>query len=319
MNQFIHVAVAVIVEEGQVLIAKRPDHLHQGGLWEFPGGKLDLEESVEQALVREIKEELGIVIKPLRPLIKIHHDYGDKKVLLDAWLVQHLEGKPLGCEGQLVEWIPITRLKNRKFPQANRSIITALNLPENYLITPEPAEQSWAVFKDQFENTLREGFKLVQFRAKKACLEEYIKQAESLSTIAHAYKALLMLNTSVEVFHEYADRLNVAGLHITSEQMLSYQSRPIGKNFLLGASCHCRDEIYQAQAIDVDFVTLSPVKNTSSHPDAIPIGIDGFKLLTSESNMPVFALGGQSKDDLSEIFYSGGQGVAGISQFWKSI
>lgn len=319
MNPYVHVAVAVIVEEGQVLIAKRPAHLHQGGLWEFPGGKLDLGESVEQALVREIKEELDIVIKPLRPLIKIHHDYGDKKVLLDVWLVQHLEGKPLGCEGQLIEWLPVTQLKNRKFPEANRSIITALSLPENYLITPEPDRLSWLVFKEQFENTLKEGFKLVQFRAKKACLGEYIMRAEALNAIAQDYRALLMLNTSVDVFKEYADRLGVAGLHLSTEQLFACQSRPIGKNYLLGASCHCQDEIYQAQVIDVDFITLSPVKETGSHPNASPIGMDGFKKLASLINKPVYALGGLGNEDLPEVFSNGGQGLAGISHFWKSI
>ncbi|PTT03442.1 NUDIX domain-containing protein, partial [Pseudomonas sp. HMWF006] len=82
----VHVAAAVIRDDsGKVLIARRADTQHQGGLWEFPGGKVEADESVETALARELHEELGIVVGAARPLIKVHHDYPDKQVLLDVW------------------------------------------------------------------------------------------------------------------------------------------------------------------------------------------------------------------------------------------
>jgi len=95
----IHVAVAVIVnEQKQVLIALRQAHQHQGNLWEFPGGKVELGETTELALTREVKEELGVEIAKATPLIEIRHDYQDKSVLLDVWSTRYFEGEPKGLE-----------------------------------------------------------------------------------------------------------------------------------------------------------------------------------------------------------------------------
>ena len=79
----VHVAAAVIRStDGQVLISRRAEEQHQGGLWEFPGGKVEAGEQVEQALRRELQEELGIRVVRARPLIQVAHDYADKQVLL---------------------------------------------------------------------------------------------------------------------------------------------------------------------------------------------------------------------------------------------
>ncbi|HIF54036.1 MAG TPA: NUDIX domain-containing protein, partial [Methylococcaceae bacterium] len=84
----LHVAVGVVKNAtGHILIALRHDTAHQGGLWEFPGGKVEAGESVEQALSRELKEELNISVQKMMPLIKVRHQYSDLKVLLDVWTV----------------------------------------------------------------------------------------------------------------------------------------------------------------------------------------------------------------------------------------
>ena len=316
MNEIIHVAVAAIVIDGQVLLAKRPDHLHQGGLWEFPGGKLEPGETVCQALVRELKEELNIEITPARPLITINHDYGDKKVLLDVWMVYDYKGEPRGCEGQDVEWVSISNLRKKTFPAANQAIITALSLPEFYLISPEPNLETWPEFKCQFEQVLRGGFSLAQFRAKQLNIDTYFKWAQELSDLAGTYKAKLILNTSPDDFLVHVKGMDVAGLHLSSKHLLSSEQRPIGKDKLLGASCHNVREIQHAQAIDVDFITLSPIKATASHPDAEPMGVEEFKAMVSEINKPVYALGGLVKEDLGEVLSNGGQGVAAIRSLW---
>ncbi|MCE9679880.1 8-oxo-dGTP diphosphatase MutT [Shewanella sp. AS1] len=124
----IHVAVGVILNSNnQVLLAKRPQNLHQGGKWEFPGGKVETGETTSQALVRELKEEVNLTIELTEPLMVISHDYPDKQVLLDIHTVNHFSGEAEGLEGQQVEWVELTQLANYDFPEANKPIIDALN------------------------------------------------------------------------------------------------------------------------------------------------------------------------------------------------
>ena len=126
----IHVAVGVIKKNNghQICIAKRPDKIHQGGLWEFPGGKVEQGETVEQALVRELQEELGISVLSSNKFMDIQFDYGDKKVWLDIHIVEEFRGDPVGREGQPIKWVNINDLKKYPFPAANVAIIEKLQL-----------------------------------------------------------------------------------------------------------------------------------------------------------------------------------------------
>ncbi|MRX27412.1 8-oxo-dGTP diphosphatase MutT [Kangiella sp. HZ709] len=126
MHKTIHVAVAVIIIKNKVLIAKRAEHLHKGGYWEFPGGKVEPNETIEDALVRECQEELNIIPTQTSSLQKIEHYYPEKKVLLDVWLVEDYLGVPQGLEGQPLVWIYKQDLNNYKFPEANQAILEAL-------------------------------------------------------------------------------------------------------------------------------------------------------------------------------------------------
>jgi 8-oxo-dGTP diphosphatase len=127
----VHVAVGVIRNRrGEILISYRHPDLHQGALWEFPGGKVEHGESVRQALQRELEEELGIVISGCDALLEVAHDYADKAVLLDVWLVDDFAGEPRGREGQRLAWCPPERLQDYRFPAANTPIVEAcLTLP----------------------------------------------------------------------------------------------------------------------------------------------------------------------------------------------
>lgn len=123
----VHVAVGVILNKNhQILIALRPKDTHQGGLWEFPGGKVEPGESVTEALSRELFEELGIEVLSCEPLVEISHDYQDKSVLLDVWWVRQFSGSPEGKEGQPIEWTAAASLPQFQFPEANRPIIAAV-------------------------------------------------------------------------------------------------------------------------------------------------------------------------------------------------
>ena len=104
----IHVAVAVIINEQQeVLLALRQQHQHQGGLWEFPGGKVNHNETVYQALGREIKEEVGLKIADAEHLLVVEHQYDDNNVLLDVCQVDNYLVKARVQEWQQIIWCQI--------------------------------------------------------------------------------------------------------------------------------------------------------------------------------------------------------------------
>lgn len=126
MPELVHVAVGVIRDlQGNILIARRHASSHQGGLWEFPGGKVEARESVLQALQRELEEELAIKLLDARALLKVEHDYGDKAVLLDVWLVESFSGRAEGREGQPLRWVAPGALADFDFPAANYPIVQA--------------------------------------------------------------------------------------------------------------------------------------------------------------------------------------------------
>jgi len=122
----LHVAVGVLRDSsGSVLISRRHIDAHQGGLWEFPGGKVEPGEGVVEALRRELLEELGVHIADARPLLDVQHDYPDKAVRLDVWLVHEFSGDPRGREGQAVLWVSPAELARYEFPAANAAIVAA--------------------------------------------------------------------------------------------------------------------------------------------------------------------------------------------------
>ncbi len=131
MKKHIHVAAGVILNsERQVLLALRPKDKHKGGLWEFPGGKVEAGETVQAALARELLEEINLVVFESRPFLVIDHDYGDKQVTLDVWLVTRFGGEPHGSEGQEIAWVNIADLHRYQFPEANTAIVAALCRPD---------------------------------------------------------------------------------------------------------------------------------------------------------------------------------------------
>ncbi len=124
------VAAAVIRADGRVLIAQRPSGKHLAGGWEFPGGKLESGETRTQGLARELREELGIVIRDPRPLMRIRHAYPYGEVRLDMWVVSRYEGVPQGHDGQALRWLTQDELALAELLPADLPLVRALRLPE---------------------------------------------------------------------------------------------------------------------------------------------------------------------------------------------
>ncbi|WP_220720285.1 8-oxo-dGTP diphosphatase MutT [Agarivorans litoreus] len=121
----VNVAVGVIVKGEEILLSLRNLQQHQGGKWEFPGGKVETGEQTVDALARELKEELLIDIDKTscKPLIRVEHDYGDKQVCLDVYTVTRFYGEPEGAEQQEIRWVSRAELLNLSFPDANKAIL----------------------------------------------------------------------------------------------------------------------------------------------------------------------------------------------------
>jgi len=370
-HSIVHVAVAVIVKNNSVLIARRPSHVHQGDLWEFPGGKVEAGETVKQALCREMQEELGIEITHSEPLISVLYHYEDKSVLLDTWKVSRFKGRTYnsasistGLENQKVQWVAVDNLKDYSFPAANKPIVSALVLPDTYLITPDTdnteqflAELEKTINSDRLlQQKLQEKLPeksqlLVQLRIGSLpgeALEPLIVEACEL---ADDLDARITLNAGMlsrsELNAVACTRLLALadGLHLPahflsehglSENRLSEQGlsehrlfegllpektmiqgyREVFPDKLLSASCHNLHEIELANRHRVDFILLSPVQITGSHPDAAVLGWEKFAQLAKYSQSPVYALGGLGLKDLVRAKISGAQGIAAISSLW---
>jgi 8-oxo-dGTP diphosphatase len=300
------VVAAVIRREGRILIAERALHQHQGGLWEFPGGKVEHGEALEQALVRELQEELGITPTAFTPLMTTEHDYPDKSVCLSVWTVSAFDGEPHGREGQPLRWVNEDALAQFAFPAANQPIVTAARLPSRYLITPDDlsalARQEWLAVR------LARGAQLVLFRAPSLSPEAYAAEAATVVAQCREAGARVMLHGHPA----YLQQIPADGVHLPSRELRTLTTRPVPGNLWLAASVHDAEELALAERLGADFVTVSPVAATASHPGAPPLGWAAFAALTQAAKVPVYALGGQRDCDVDTSIRAGGQGIAGI-------
>jgi len=126
--KYIEVVAGIIfnADQSQVLLSLRKPDQHQGNRWEFPGGKIESFESIEQALCRELLEELGIQVTTAFPYLEIEHSYSDKAVRLHFWQVDSFTGAPVGREDQQLQWFDLAQLSELDFPEANQPIVTKL-------------------------------------------------------------------------------------------------------------------------------------------------------------------------------------------------
>ena len=127
MPPLIQVTACVIEKEGRYLITQRKKESHLGHLWEFPGGKIEKDESVEACGIRECQEELGIVVRPIKILEEISHRYPEVEVHLYFLQCEWIEGKPQALDCADFAWVRPEELKNYAFPAADKKLIQSLS------------------------------------------------------------------------------------------------------------------------------------------------------------------------------------------------
>lgn len=298
--------VAAIIRDnsGRVLLARRPEHKHQGGRWEFPGGKVEPGEALEHALSRELDEELGVSIRSCRPFMTVDHHYPDLHVRLHFREVSDWHGEPHGREGQPVRWFAVNELGTLEFPAANRPIVKALQLSDQLLILPETLPQDW---RSRLASAIASGSNLVYLRG----LEKNpVILCQAVELCRQSGALALVRNEPALLLQCRAD-----GLHLSANAAATLKQRPdVG---LLSVACHNEVELEIAQRLQADMVTLSPVRDTATHTDATSLGWQEFARLAVGRPFAVYALGGVNKEDLELARGHGARGVAGIRDFFR--
>ena len=308
----VRVAVAVLQRpDGRVLLAQRLPGTPYSGYWEFPGGKLEAGESAPAALARELDEELGIEIERTAPWLVQRYAYAHAHVELNFFRVFAWRGEPRGRMGQAIAWQAPGAFDVTPLLPANAAILRSLELPPIYGISMAE-DLGEEVFLRRAQTAIADGLRLIQLREKSWPVERLRRLADRLLPIAQAAGARVLLNGDPAL----ALRLGCAGVHWTAAVLQHATARPEG--MLCAASCHDSAELARAAKLGLDFAVLGTVAATPSHPDAEPLGWTRVAELLRATPLPVYALGGLTRDDLDTAVAHGAHGIALRRAAWNA-
>ena len=298
------VAVAIFLKpDGSFLLSSRPQGKPYPGYWEFPGGKIEPGETVLQAMIRELVEELNVTITAATPWFTFMMRYTHATVRLHCWRVSGWHGEMRGMEGQHFEWQQLDALIVAPTLPGCLPIFRALALPATYAIT-NAAEMGTGHYLRALEGKLDEGLRLVQVREKSLSGDALMRFAGAVVAAARRHGAKALVNGD-EVLARGA---GADGVHLTSAQLATCSARP---DFpLVAASTHTRADVDRAGELAFDFVVLGPVQFTPSHSAQAPMGWANFCRMVDATPLPVYALGGMTTDMMPVAIEHGAHGIA---------
>ncbi|MHB8744148.1 MAG: Nudix family hydrolase [Sulfuricaulis sp.] len=306
----VNVAVAVVQRaDGRVLLAERPHDKVSGGFWEFPGGKFDAGERAEQALARELHEEIGIELDAAHPWLTYEHTYTRKIVRLHVFRITAWHGTPRGHEGQRISWEDPAAVSVAPLLPANDKVLQALTLPSLYAIT-NAKKIGVGEFMSRLDLALLQGVRLIQVREPDLAPAQLAQFSRRVIARAHDFGAVVLINGDETL----ARKVGADGVHSPSRQLMRLTVRP--RTDLWGASCHNTEELERAATLGADFVVLSPVLPTTTHPGVPGMGWQRFADLLHGYPLPVYALGGMQDDLLGTAIKNGAHGIARLSGIW---
>lgn len=307
----VDVAVGVVIRaDGAVLFGQRPAGKPYAGWWEFPGGKLEAGETVEQALSRELHEELGIEVHESRPWVVREYVYPHAHVRLHFQRIVSWSGDPHGREGQSLAWRQPSALDLAPLLPAAIPVIGWLRLPDRIGISCA-LELGDERFVARLEQALATGLRLVQLREPGMDPARFDALFRRVRERCLRHGARLVVNSGHPVSYWRA----CDGVHLRSGDLRSFVSRP--RLRIVGASCHDAAELARAGELGVDFALLGPVQATRSHPGSATLGWPGFEKLARTSRVPVFALGGLDEADATRASRAGAHGLAMMRAIWR--
>lgn len=313
MKPRIDVAVAVVFNAaGQVLWGCRPEGKPYAGYWEFPGGKVEPDETVWQALVRELKEELDITALEGGPWFRIEHDYEHANVRLHLYRVWHFEGTPKSLEQQPFTWASLDSSDLSPILPATEPLLPKLAQPT--VMALSNYEAGFEACAERLERGLN-ATKLpvyVQFREKTLSDDALIQAFEHCYGLCQKTGQAMLLNSDTWVnLREHLDALPCP-LHLTQAHLLSGQFQDLQ---CAGASVHDAGSLRIAFDRGLSYAVLGAVKQTTSHPEQSGLGWERFLEITQAARLPVFAIGGLAGHDIPDARLHGAHGIAMLSQF----
>jgi 8-oxo-dGTP diphosphatase len=309
-NGLTDVAVAVITKsDGSFLMAQRPAGKPYAGYWEFPGGKVEPNETVHAALLREIKEELGLDVTQAYPWVTQIFTYPHATVKLHFYRVTAWQGEPHPHEGQIFSWERAESVRVAPVLPANGPILRGLSLPPVMGVT-NLADLGEAMFFARLEMALRRGLRLVQVREKNLADAALVAFARRVTKRAHAYGARVMLNAAPDL----ALKSGVDGLHLTAQRLMQSETRP--DVAWCGASCHTFEELARAAQLQLDYALLGSVLPTASHPGMPSLGWEQVRLFAQDYPLPIYLIGGMQSQHLETAWECGAHGIAMLRGAW---
>lgn len=312
MGDPVEVVAGVLQDaRGRILLARRTAGRDLAGLWEFPGGKREADETAEAALIRELHEELGIQAELGAPLICVPHRYPHKRLRLDVRRIASWQGTPKGREGQALAWVPPGKLASYAMPAADRPVVAALLQPDRYLVTPAPADDS-SVWLQSLQQALDAGIARVQLRASSG-MDAVQWRVIVIDAVKRCRKAgaEVLINADLTLALELG-----VGVHLRSTQLHELQRRPLADGALVGASCHTVEDLLRAEHLACDFAVLGPVHATATHPELKGIGWTKFAAMRETTSLPIYAIGGMNPANIEVARAHGAQGIAAIRALW---
>ena len=308
------IAIGVVKnKKQQVLLAKRKAGTHLEGFWEFPGGKLEGNESFKIALRRELFEELGVDIYVMSKILEMQHQYSDRNLHFQIYEITEFSGEIQAKENQQLQWVDSHNIKQLNFPSANKAIIDALFMPHQYMIADEDVFGSNLL--SSVQKQLQLGISFIQYRSSHADKKSYVALAKELRDLCAEYNAMLISNCDLQ----WVEEINPQGIHLNSTRMkevyMDY-SKGLSQPFeYFSASCHSKDEVEMANQLKVRCQLIGPVNKTKTHANINGIGWSSFSHLCFLANSPVYALGGMNPNEYQNAIVHGAQGFAAIRAF----
>jgi len=294
------VAAVIRRDDGAILLSLRAAHADQGGLWEFPGGKLEAGERDIDGLARELREELGITIRRARPLISVLHAYPQREVALTVLDVDSWRGEPHGREGQAIRWVRPDELGTLDFPAANLPVTTAARLPRVLLRTGALGDRSELL---RLEAWLAAGVRLVCLRLAAGDTATRRALARAAVRVGRAHGATMLLDGSPDEALDCAAH----GLHLDTTRLRGTAVHPLPAGLLLSACCANVADLRLAEGLGVDFVHLTGALATP--PDIDAAGWRGAKALLAVTRLPAYAVGELKPAHARPALRAGCQGI----------